>query len=125
MLRELKNVRQKDDGRFRRWFEDDYFELIVWYDARRRLAGFQLCYDRYGHEHALTWHKNRGFSHDRVSSAFDEFHTLGAPVLTPDGPFPVADIAGRFSEAARGIDADIAALVLEKIDEYREALSER
>ncbi|HOO72645.1 MAG TPA: hypothetical protein PK926_12855 [Spirochaetota bacterium] len=118
MLREINGVRQKDENRIRRWFEDDYFDLIVWYDAHRNFVGFQLCYDRFGKEHALTWHKNRGFTHDKVSTGFDEFHTLATPVLVSDGPFPYDDICARFRKSSSDMDQDVAGLVLDKLEEY-------
>jgi len=45
MLKEL-NVAQKEEDIFRRWFKDDYFDLIVWYNRNDySIRGFQLCYD--------------------------------------------------------------------------------
>ncbi len=118
MLRELANIQQKDRTRFRRWFEDDFFDLIVWYDQKKKIVGFQLCYDRFGKEHALTWHINRGFSHDRISTGFDEYHTLGAPVLQPDRAFPLSDVMERFRLSSADLDGEIVELVSGKLDEY-------
>jgi len=30
----------------RRWISDDYFDLIVWYDRKDMVHGFQLCYGK-------------------------------------------------------------------------------
>jgi hypothetical protein len=68
LLRELSHVRQALEAPRRRWFADDYFDLIVWVGNRGECIGFQLCYDKSGDEHALTWHKKTGFRHHRVDS---------------------------------------------------------
>ena len=36
MLVEYRNVRQIRGEGHRRWFSDEYFDLIVWYDGKRR-----------------------------------------------------------------------------------------
>jgi hypothetical protein len=55
MLSEVRDVRQ-DPGGVRRWWNDESFDLIVWYDtAGGAIRGYQLCYNRGADEHALTW----------------------------------------------------------------------
>ena len=46
MLSEFKGVKQNRTDGFRRWFLDDYFDLIVWYNNSHDIEGFQLCYDK-------------------------------------------------------------------------------
>jgi hypothetical protein len=50
---ETPNIADKNS----RWFKDDYFDLIVWFDTHRRVSGLQLCCDMQGIESALTWVK--------------------------------------------------------------------
>ena len=38
----------------RKWFSDDYFDLIVWIDLNGAVSGFQLRYDKYKKERTLT-----------------------------------------------------------------------
>jgi hypothetical protein len=66
MLVEIRNTRQIEGEGFRRWFTDEFFDLIVWYDEKRTLVGFQLCYDKEGRERALTWTREHGFQHNRI-----------------------------------------------------------
>ncbi len=61
MLKEVESARQEDPLRHRRWFADDFFDLIVWYDPDGRLDGFQLCYNKSFDEHAFTWRRDSGF----------------------------------------------------------------
>jgi len=49
MLREVPNVRQIKGESKRRWFSDDYFDLIIWLDETDEIVGFQLGRDR-GHK---------------------------------------------------------------------------
>jgi hypothetical protein len=121
MLVEYRDVRQIRGEGHRRWFADEYFDLIVWYDGRgrSRISGFQLCYDRSAYERALTWRRDGGFSHERVDSGEDRTGSLkSTPILVADGVFDREGVASRFREASRGIEADIADLVLRKLAEY-------
>ncbi len=41
MLTESQHVRQIKHDPKRRWFSDDYFDLIVWIGKRGEIIGFQ------------------------------------------------------------------------------------
>lgn len=67
MLREIYNPKQYSGEGFRRWFTDDYFDLIVWYkNDRKTIDGFQLCYDKEHKERALTWRSSGSYVHTGV-----------------------------------------------------------
>ena len=119
MLMEYANVSQKEAGNGvkRRWFGDEYFDLIVWYDLEANLIGFQLCYDKYANPHALTWRKDFDARHERVDEG-GEYHNLMTPILVADGLFPGSTVYDRFDEASRDVETGIRKLVLGKIREY-------
>jgi hypothetical protein len=55
MLSEYKEVRQRDDEGYRRWFSDSYFDIVLWYDREGgSMTGFQVCYDKGKVERAFT-----------------------------------------------------------------------
>lgn len=110
MLRELRGVRQDPNERYRRWFEDEYFDLIVWYEGTG-VYGFQLCYDTQGRERALTWIRGKGFSHNRVDTGERAVGRSGTPILVQDGLFDKSLISGKFKAAAAGIDPAVVELV--------------
>ena len=66
----------------RQWFRDEFFDLVVWYEAAR-ILGFQLCYDTARSERAITWLPDRGYSHDRVDANDDAPTRVLAPMLVP------------------------------------------
>ncbi len=113
MLKEYGNVSQNeaDRGIFRRWFYDDYFDLVVWYGDTREVVGFQLCYDRLRDPHAYTWYAKSGGGHNRIDTG-PELHNLQTPILVKDGIFPMKMVSARFSEASRGIDPAVRELVI-------------
>ncbi len=116
MLREMKGVSQKEPGIFRRWFEDDYFELIVWYrDGEEDPLGFQLCYDRFGREHALTWKEGSGFTHDSVDQGEHPGQMKSTPVLMQNGPVPADDLKTRFSVESGEIDSAVTEYVMDRL----------
>lgn len=118
MLYEIKNVKQESNDQYRRWFEDDYFDLIVWYNSSKEITGFQLCYDRFNDEHAITWIKNTGFYHNKIDDGPIEYHTMYTPVLVADGIFPKLKILSMFEERSNNIDENIAHLIIEKLNNY-------
>ncbi len=102
----------------RRWIVDDYFDLIVWYDASGAIHGFQLCYDKPRWERAFTWLADRGFSHMQVDSGEKSAVGNQTPILVPNGSFPSERIANEFQRHARALPAELHDLFLQKIDEY-------
>ena len=118
MLLEIRDVRQFEDDDFRRWFMDEFFDLIVWYDERNRITGFQLCYDKDRRERALTWRSNRGYSHTGVDDGERPGSSKMSPILAADGVFDSASVAERFKKESERIDPAVVAFVYEKVTQY-------
>jgi hypothetical protein len=118
MLKEVSNVRQVPGEGQRRWFTDQFFDLILWYDHTSEILGFQLCYNKKVHERALTWRRGMGFSHEKVDDGEAPGQWKMTPILTPDGSFDAAMIASRFHRESAGIDPEIARFVLSTIAAY-------
>ena len=120
MIKELKNVRQITGEPRRRWFEDEYFDLIIWLDKDDSVWGFQLCYDREKKPRALTWTKAHGHKHTGID---DGEHVWGtskvSPVLVADGAFDAPSVAKRFEKAAAEMPHALASFVLAKVKEYK------
>ncbi len=118
MLSEIRNPRQVPGEGTRRWFTDEYFDLIVWYDDGGRLFGFQLCYDKDDHERALTWTAASGFHHNRIDDGEVPGHSKMTPIIGADGSFNARPVAERFREASARIEPEIASFVSETLDTY-------
>lgn len=122
MLNEL-TARTYQDKESRRWFSDDYFDLIVWIE-NDSVKGFQLCYDKRGNERAVTWFADRGFSHERIDDGEGSPEKNQSPILVPDGKCPVAVIADSFMKRSVGIDPAVRSFVLEKIENFAVGLND-
>ena len=120
MLKELSEVRQVPGEPKRRWFADDYFDLIVWV-GNGEIISFQLCYDNFGDEHALTWHRQTGYSHQRVDSGEMKRPYKATPILVADGSFDAGTISRLFKKHSRTMDERVAGFVLDKIRHYHSA----
>ena len=116
MLKEMANVRQALPEPGRRWFADDYFDLMVWVGKSGEFIGFQLCYDKSGDEHALTWHKKTGFKHHRVDSGELQRPYKATPILVADGVVDFGSLTHLFRERSRIMDQQVARFVLGKIE---------
>ena len=117
MLKEFP-ARQTQSAHLKRYLCDDYFDLFVWQDAEGEAFGFQLCYDKPGHERALTWMKTSGFSHAAIDSGEEDPTANCAPILKNEKEFPADIVYREFAVRAYGIDPRIQALVLGKLEEY-------
>ena len=112
---EAPNVRQiRGEGR-RRWFSDDYFDLIVWYQDNG-ISGFQLCYDRTGTPRVLTWSVKGGAKHNGIDDGDDPLQTYKAiPVLIENNDFDAQAVGIRFHDAAASMPSEISAMVIEQL----------
>jgi hypothetical protein len=118
MLREILAVRQDNPGLRRRWFQDEFFELYTWHARTGALAGFQLCYDVRGRERAVTWHRDHGFSHNRIDYGSNHGRMKGTPLLAGDGRFPHRFVRTRFIRHAASLDAATRTFILDKMREF-------
>ena len=120
MLKETARVRQVEGEDRRRWFTDQYFDLIVWYDREDRITGFQLCYDKTGREHALTWKEGRGFLHHLVDDGEGRpGRQKATPILLADGAFDQPGITALFHRESTRMDREAARFVYDKLRRYR------
>ena len=119
MLKEYQQVRQIRGESKRRWFSDEYFDLIVWFGDQDEIVGFQLCYDIARTQRALTWQSQKGFTHHKIDDGENRPGKVKAsPVLVPDGLFDASTIAERFHAASRKIDAAVADFVYSILQTY-------
>jgi hypothetical protein len=120
-MREINQdiVKQVPDEPRRRWFEDDFFDLLIWENSAGRIVGFQLCYDKLHNQHALTWNENKGFIHNKIDDGENNPGKYkSTPLLTPDGTFYYLSIAEKFKIKSFDIDAEVSAFVYEKVRDY-------
>ena len=119
MLREIKNPKQYKNEGFRRWFTDDYFDLIIWYlDDKTTITGFQLTYDKEHNERALTWRSSGSYMHTGVDDGEIYGGYKMSPILVADGSFDKSRITDKFLKAAAELDQDIVSFVHQRLLKY-------
>ncbi|MDR3378556.1 MAG: hypothetical protein P4M10_07715 [Verrucomicrobiae bacterium] len=119
---EEQTCRQIPDEPPRRWFADDYFDLIVWGGSDQGVTGFQLCYDKPGRERALTWLAAGGFSHAAVDDGESAASANCTPVLVADGCFPAEEVSREFLKRSGGMESWLRDWVSEKIRAFPQNL---
>ena len=102
----------------RRWLNDDFFDLIIWYRPDDTIYGFQLCYDKPYWERALTWMSDRGFSHMQVDNGEQVYPPNQTPILVPDGSFPTDKVLHEFTRRGSALPLEVRQLVTDKISEF-------
>ena len=69
-LSEFISVAQNelDKGIKRRWFQNEIYMFIVWYDLKTdKIVGFQICYGKNGSDKAITWYNEKESSHRYIN----------------------------------------------------------
>ena len=104
----------------RRWFSDDYFDLIIWLNQNGDIAGFQLCYDKFEKEKALTWTDKNGYVHERIDDGESNPSKNQSPILIPDGICQTQQLMDVFLLRSSEIEPQLRSFVLDKLREYHD-----
>jgi hypothetical protein len=116
MLTEAVNVKQSGGDIRRRWFSDEYFDLILWEDENKDILRFELCYGKNKDEHAFIWSRQSGNSHLKVDDGEDVSGSFKmSPIMIADGHVDPESILAKFLEASRMIDQKISHFVYSKL----------
>ena len=127
MLREIRGVDQKTPGLVKRWFQDDYFDLVAWHDPRGTILRFQLCYARESHgERVLEWRRGLGFQHLKTEerAAFKAGRD-DAWALRLERQGPGGTLKRQFLAASAEVPELLREFVEEKLDELARPLRYR
>jgi hypothetical protein len=116
-MNELKNVYQKIGDPLRRWFKDDFFDLITWENENKELIGFQLCYDIQGNEKAISYIGGK-YSHNKIDQGEDNPGKNLTPILVADGVFNKQAILSKFEDASSNLEQETRDYVISKIKGY-------
>jgi len=114
-----KYVKQIPGEPRRRWFEDNYFDLLVWENESGQIVQFQLSYDKRHNQRSLIWKEQIGYTHNKVDDGENKPGKYkAAPILVEDGVFDFGIIAEKFMLKSKDIDTQISTFVYNKIREY-------
>lgn len=111
-------VRQIADEPRRRWFFSHRQDLVVWYDATDAIVGFQLAYDKYRRERAISWKAGLGYRHHAVDDGEQSPLRNDTPLLAQDGPFDHTQVLAEFREIAAELPRDIADFVENRLQQF-------
>ncbi|MEM7469257.1 MAG: hypothetical protein AAF387_20565, partial [Pseudomonadota bacterium] len=126
-LREIKGVKQYENERPRRWFQNARFDLYIWEDAAGGIFHFQLAYGKPANERLIQWHWRSGYEHHQLAPSR---HSLGYPEtpllmqnpsensLNPE----ISALAQEFRSDAADMEPRIREFVLEHLTAYQNSL---
>lgn len=118
MLVEYHLTQQTSEQAYRRWYQDEYFDLFVWQDESEKITSFQLCYDRSGEERVLVWDNERGFEHYQIDDGeFSPCKNM-APVFLSPTSFSRSEVIPQFDRASIMIIPAISQFIMQKLVEY-------
>jgi len=120
-MREIANVRQRTGESRRRWFYDDYFELVVWFREAGAITQFELSYDLDRDWRAIRWKEGTACTHYRVDDGEDRPHRNAAPMLRTTSGGPPDEVFTRFAARCSpgGLEAEIGEFVVGRLGEWR------
>ncbi len=118
MMRESNKVKQVENEPHRRWFWDEFFDLLVWEEAGR-ITGFQLRYQSPDGPRVLTWQLGGRCVHQQIDEGDDELTPFDMTrLLVRDGVFDHAAVRDTFRQRSAEIDPIVAEFVLEHMHEF-------
>ena len=123
-LCENKDVRQRPGEGYRRWFLNNYFDIIVWYEKKDGdIKGFQICYEKNGREKAFTWEPKAVSSHYVSTSGFDKSESSfdSAILMGHAGKIP-GEVIDKLNSDQGELDSDLLNNFIEKITSYNKKL---
>ena len=116
---EVPNVRQVPGEARRRWFTDENFDLMVWFNADNTIHGFELSYDKAGYEKALRWFEDVGLSHYVVDTGEQNPAYNRSPILSQtEGRSEMKRVLELFRKSTEGLPTGLGDLVQRKLAEY-------
>lgn len=131
MLHELRNAAQNKNEKFRRIFEDQDFDLYVWFEsepseenanANPAIHGFQVVYNKQTVSEALMWDAAHGFKDYLIDEGESSPLANRAPMLvTAEKSGWTQMLMEKFVEAARGLEYAIADFVISKLRAFQPA----
>lgn len=101
-----------------RWFQDEYFDLYVWYTAHQEISGFQLCYDRQHNEHAITWTERYQWTHCKIDAGEANPLYNQSPLLLNEGNFNPQAVTQAFVERSSALEPALKDFILNKLNHY-------
>jgi hypothetical protein len=113
---EFKKVRQEPGRGLRRWFQDNLYNLVVWYRPDGSLDGFQIHYHSGQEQRALTWRGGGGFTHSLVDNGSGSPMKNLAPILLPNGGIPWPEVLSEFDGSSATLEPDLRALIRQRLE---------
>lgn len=126
-LHEHKNVRQRPEEGFRRWFVNEYFDLIFWYTREGGdLKGFQICYSKNHHEKAFTWEQQSASTHFVSDSGVgNRSFPFATGVLHGDAGVIPHKVVAKLQKYQGELPAELMELLISQIDVYNHKSSSK
>ena len=122
MLREINLSRQDDPAIRKRWFEDGFFDLFLWFRTEEYPAGapfhMQLCYGKPAREKAVSWREGHGYFHDGVLSNRPGEVVAQSAILESGGVFDFSNVNARFLRDSANLDIGVRKFVIEKLHHF-------
>ena len=115
MIREIKNVKQKVHGQFRRWFTDEDMDLFVWFKNHVPVS-FQLSYNKQGQEKAICWNTEDGFQIYTVDNGeSNPLEYKMTPLYQPDIDFRSHEVARSFLLKSEYLEPSLADFIYARL----------
>lgn len=123
MFKEFKNIAQRSEKLFKRWFASDFFDLFLWTDVdSRKLVKFQLCYNKDADEGVIAWDEKQGVTVQKVDNkpANQRLHSSAIITHTRDKSVDFDSIIDRFNSEAKNLNIKLKAFIVKRINQLKE-----
>ena len=109
------NTRQDCDQQ-RLWFSDTDHDVFVWLDNNGQVVSFQFSYNKLHNEHIIVWHKDKGYSHNKIDNGeAANGHYKMTPIMIPDDEADFSKLAAEFKHISSELDSSLTDYIHQKL----------
>lgn len=102
----------------KRWFQNEFFDLFIWFNPSGQIKSFQLCYNRTRREAVIVWDVMQGFSFHGIDDGECSPHKNMTPVFTKPKGKPDPRLVARFTNDSMLITPDLRNFLVQKLTEF-------
>ena len=101
---------------FKLWFTDDYWDLYIWIDKKKKISSFQLGFGKPSDEQMVIWKKGaKSLKTAAVESGEDHPGINQSPILKEGIRIDTDKIIERFKKDSKRIDPAVSKFIIEHL----------
>lgn len=108
----------ESSGLTRRWFSDQYIDLVFWENDKGEIQVVHLCYNKNIDEHALVWKLDSGYEHYKVDEGEPGPLKNLSPMMVDDGKMDLDKLKKDFNIRSKNLEDKVKNKIIDVIENF-------